>query len=148
MFYGGRELASCSRNPCWKNGSGGNGIRTQVSWICLVFWAVFLLLENSWTIPDWPWTVSDYDTVIYSKKYLFGLHSYLWHRAPKTLGLSWVLRLLKVTFVMLMRWLRLGGWWPMEPITGLKGWNFPSYSLASGEGRGLETDFKHQWPRI
>lgn len=68
--------------------SGGNGIRTQVSQICIVFWAVFLVLKNSRTIPNWPWTVGDYDTVVYNKKYLFGLYSCFWQRAPKTLGIS------------------------------------------------------------
>lgn len=43
-----------------------------------------LSLEDSRTIPNWPWTVGDYDTVVYNKKYLFGL-LFLFLAAPKTL---------------------------------------------------------------
>ena len=35
-----------------------------------------------------PTPVNQVDTVIYNKKYIFGLRPHSWHRAPKTLGIS------------------------------------------------------------
>lgn len=43
-----------------------------------------------------------YETVIY-KKHIFGLYSCFWHRALKTLGISKVVRVIKVSFVILMK---------------------------------------------
>ena len=40
--------------------------------------------------------------VIY-KKYVLGLCPYFWHRDPKTLGISEVIGVIKLSFVMLMR---------------------------------------------
>ena len=40
--------------------------------------------------------------VIY-KKYVLGLCPCFWHRAPKTLGISEVIGVIKLSFVMLMR---------------------------------------------
>lgn len=34
--------------------------------------------------------------MIYSKKYMFGLCSHFWHRALKTLGISQIVRVIKV----------------------------------------------------
>lgn len=36
---------------------------------------------------------------IYTKKYVFGLCPSSWLRAPETLGTSWVIRVIKVSFV-------------------------------------------------
>lgn len=41
--------------------------------------------------------------MIYSKKCTFSLHPLSWHRSPKILGISQVMRTLKLSFVMLMR---------------------------------------------
>lgn len=46
--------------------------------------------------------------VIYKKKYVFGLCPHFWHRDPKSLGISLVIRAINISFVMLMR--RFGGW--------------------------------------
>jgi len=40
------------------------------------------------------------DIVMYNKKYVFGLCPCFWERAPKTLGISKVMRGIKVSFVM------------------------------------------------
>lgn len=45
------------------------------------------------------------DTVTYNKKYIFGLCPHSWPRAPKTFGISEVMREIKVPF-MLRRQLR------------------------------------------
>lgn len=45
------------------------------------------------------------DTVTYSKKYMFGLSLHFWPKAPKTIGISLVVRMIKVSFVILIRWL-------------------------------------------
>ena len=39
-------------------------------------------------------------TVIYNQKYVFGLHPHFWYRVLKTLVISWVMRAIKVSFVM------------------------------------------------
>lgn len=41
--------------------------------------------------------------VIYKKKYVFGLCSHFWNRAPKSLGISLVIRAINISFVILMR---------------------------------------------
>lgn len=42
------------------------------------------------------------DAVTFKKEYIFGLHPSSWHRAPKTLGISYVMRAIKVSFLMLL----------------------------------------------
>lgn len=42
------------------------------------------------------------DIVTYNKEYIFGLHPSFWHRVPETLGISYVMRAIKVSFVMLL----------------------------------------------
>lgn len=44
-----------------------------------------------------------YDAVIYNEKFVFGLPPHFWHKAPKILGISSVIRVTKMSFVMLMR---------------------------------------------
>ena len=49
---------------------------------------------------------------IIRNKYLVSVHCF-WHRVPKTLGIFKVLRVIEVSFVMLMRWFLdlTEGWW-------------------------------------
>lgn len=49
--------------------------------------------------------------MIYNRKYVFGLHPHFWQRAPKTVGTSYVMNIVKVSFVML-----LGGFVEVESI--------------------------------
>ena len=37
------------------------------------------------------------DIVVFNKKYIFGLHSCSWHRAPKIFGISYLVRAIKVS---------------------------------------------------
>ena len=58
-------------------------------------------------------------------------------------------RVIKVSFVLLMRWLwtpsKDGGWLPGEPTRQLEGWNFPSHSRTSRERRGAGGWIDCQW---
>lgn len=102
--------------------------------------------------------VGGYDFVIYNK-YIFdhsddqnmfliniGSSSHSLLKAPKTLGISRVLRVIKVSFVTLMRKASKDGGWSMEPTKWLEGWNFLSHSLSSRKGRGAGGWTSYLWP--
>ena len=76
--------------------------------------------------------------------YIKQFHPCFWPRLPKTLEISEVLCVKKLSFVMLMEWLwtvsKDGGWLPMEPTIWLEGWNFQSYPWLLGRGDGLEVE--------
>lgn len=59
------------------------------------------------------------DIVIYTKKYVFGLFPHFWYSTPKTLGISQVVRAIKVSFVTLMsdfgKTPKDGDWLAVEP---------------------------------
>lgn len=71
-----------------------------------------------------------------------------WHTDPKTLGNSQV----ESVFCMLMRWVAALGSFGMELVTKdqgmISGLGLSAPPNTSGEGRGLEVEFSHQWPMI
>lgn len=84
------------------------------------------------------------DGVIYNKKYIFNLHPYFWHRAPKTQEISSD-EMTKVSFVMLISWplewgLRWGlaAWRTNHVIRGLE-LSVPPTGLP-GKGEELEVE--------
>lgn len=82
--------------------------------------------------------------MIYSMKYIFGLHPF-WHKAPKTLGISQVLTVTKVsccvnevTFEKSPEVPR--GWLPGKPIMRLEGGSNSQYPPQASRAQGLETE--------
>lgn len=82
--------------------------------------------------------------VIYTENIIFGLCPHFWHRTPRILGISYVMRAINISLVMLMRWFLIpGGWFPVKP-RDWSIWNFsstpsPLQPSRLGEEQGIES---------
>jgi len=96
-------------------------------------------LFSSFHSSVWP-----FDVVVYNMKYIFCLYPWFCHRNPKTLGVSYVMRVIS--------WLldasKDGGWLPGEPGMWLEDWNFqrpPPSTPRRREGLDVESVAKSWW---
>lgn len=87
------------------------------------------------------WGVSCLDpsnVMIYNKKCIFGLYTHFWHRAPKALRISSVIRAAKVSLVMVIRWplaFIVEGCWRTNCVIRRSELPFHSSPILGGEDR-------------
>lgn len=109
--------------------------------LCFLFYSFVDITTQNWFFL---WFMKNTFAHLNSYIYIWSSSMSPGSRAPTSLGISYVLLVIKVSCVMWMRWLleaaKAGGWGLGEPIMWFENWSFQSHPWAPRREEGLEVE--------